>query len=203
MSLTRKMLKGMGLTEEQIDTIIEGHDETISALKEERDGLREKANQSDAYKTERDRLQQQLDAGKNGTDWKAKYDELVAENDAREKQAKVRAAYRGLLQAEKIDGDLIDTVMDATNFDGMQLENDGTLHDAQALSESIRNRWAKFVVTEGQHPTPTPTPPGNQPGKLTRADIYKKDERGRYVMSTEERQKALAENPGLLSPGAD
>ena len=36
-------------------------------------------------------------------------------------------------------------------------------------------------------------------GKLTKADIYKKDDKGRYVMSTAERQKAIAENPGILN----
>ena len=42
MALTRKMLKGMGLTEEQIDTIIEGHDETVAALKDQITDLKEK-----------------------------------------------------------------------------------------------------------------------------------------------------------------
>ena len=46
----------------------------------------------------------------------------------------------------------------------------------------------------------TSTPPANTGGaKLTKADIYKKDERGRYVLSASERQKALAENPELLN----
>ena len=34
---------------------------------------------------------------------------------------------------------------------------------------------------------------------MTRAEIYKKDDKGRYVMSTSERQKALAENPDLMN----
>lgn len=33
MSITRKLLKGMGLTEEQVDTIIEAHTETVDGLK--------------------------------------------------------------------------------------------------------------------------------------------------------------------------
>ncbi len=34
MSITRKLLKGMGLTEEQVETIIEMHTETVNGLKE-------------------------------------------------------------------------------------------------------------------------------------------------------------------------
>ena len=34
MALTRKLLKGMGLTDEQVDTIIEAHTDTVDGLKE-------------------------------------------------------------------------------------------------------------------------------------------------------------------------
>ena len=33
MALTRKLLKGMGLTDEQVDTIIEAHTDTVDGLK--------------------------------------------------------------------------------------------------------------------------------------------------------------------------
>ena len=33
MALTRKLLKGMGLTNEQVDTIIEAHTDTVDGLK--------------------------------------------------------------------------------------------------------------------------------------------------------------------------
>ena len=35
MALTRKLLKGMGLTDEQVDTIIEAHTDTVDGLKAE------------------------------------------------------------------------------------------------------------------------------------------------------------------------
>ena len=194
MALTRKMLKGMGLTEEQIDTIIEGHDETVTALKEERDDWKEKAGKAEGYKSERDKLQQQVDDAKNGTDWKAEYDKLKADTEAKETLTKVKRAYRTLLKDGSIDPDVIDSIMEATKFDGMKLDKDGNLHDADKLTEGIKSRWGKFVVTESAKPTPTPTPPAGSPGKLTRADVYAKDDKGRYKMSAEERQKALIDN---------
>ncbi len=58
MALTRKSLKAMGLTDEQIDSVIEMHAETVEALKEQRD----------TYKADAEKLtevQAELDAMKN------------------------------------------------------------------------------------------------------------------------------------------
>ena len=47
MALSRKLLKGMGLTDEQVDTIIEAHTDTVDGLKE----------QVKTYKADADKLQ--------------------------------------------------------------------------------------------------------------------------------------------------
>lgn len=203
MALTRKMLKGMGLTEEQIDTIIEGHDETVSGLKDKITDLTTKANQADALKKERDALQKKIDEASGETDWKAEYDKLKADTEAKETASKVKTAYRQLLIDAHVDPDMIDTVMDATRFDDKKLDKDGkTLKDADKLTEGITSKWAKFIVTEGAKTPPVKTPPDGKPAAMTRADIYAKDDRGRYKMSTEERQKALQTHPELMQPGA-
>ena len=49
MALKRSMLTGMGLTEEQVTAIIEGHDETVKGLKEQIDNLKDKAAKADDY----------------------------------------------------------------------------------------------------------------------------------------------------------
>ena len=43
MALTRPMLKGMNLTDEQVSAIIEAHMETVDALKEQRDNYKKAA----------------------------------------------------------------------------------------------------------------------------------------------------------------
>ena len=48
MAITRKLLKGMGLTEEQQDTIIEAHTDTVNGLKADIDRYK-----ADAEKTSR------------------------------------------------------------------------------------------------------------------------------------------------------
>ena len=191
MALTRKMLKGMGLSDEQIDTIIEGHDETVTALKNERDGYKAEAEKAGTYKRERDEAQTALDAAKGDTDWKAEYDRLKADTEARETGRRVKDAYRQLLKAEKVDDDMLDSVMDVTKFDDMKLDKDGALKDADKLAEGIRSRWAKFIVTEGTRAPLTKTPPTG--GKTTRT---KEEIMG--IKDTAERQKAIAENHELF-----
>ena len=52
-----------------------------------------------------------------------------------------------------------------------------------------------LVTTTTEKGTGNPAnPPANNGKTMTKADIYKKDDKGRYVMSAAERQKALMEN---------
>lgn len=191
MALKRSMLTGMGLTEEQVAAIIEGHDETVKGLKDQIDALKDKADAADALKKERDDLKKQIEDAKGGTDWKAEFDRLKADTEAKESLAKVKAAYKKLLKEAKVDDDVLDTVMDATSFDGMKLDKDGSLKDADKLTEGINSRWGKFVVTEGTKAPPTKTPPaGGKVGK-TKDEIM-------AIKDTKERQDAIAENHELF-----
>ena len=160
MALTRKMLKGMGLTEEQIDTIIEGHDETVSGLKEKITDLTTRANEADALRKERDDLQKIVDAAKGGTDWKAEYDKLKAATEQKETFGKLEKAHRALLKDLHVDESVIDLIVAATNYGDMQLDKDGkSIKDADKLSESIKEKYAAHIVTEGAKTPPVKTPP--------------------------------------------
>ena len=67
MSITRKMLKGMGLTEEQVDTIIEEHTSVTDALKE-------KASQYEADAKKLATVEKELNELKaGGEDWEDRY----------------------------------------------------------------------------------------------------------------------------------
>lgn len=196
MSFTRTFLKTMSLTDEQISAIMEEHVAVTDALKKQRDD----------YKAEADKLpgiQKQLDALKSGEDYKAKYEaehkaleEYKAQVKADADLAKIKDAYRELLKEEKISEKRLDAVIRLTDFSNMKLDKDGHLENADQLRESIKNEWSDYITTTRTERENVATPPGNTgSGKMTREDIFKKDEHGRYVLTTEERQKAIAENP--------
>lgn len=203
MALTRRFLKGMGLTEEQVDTIIEAHTEVT-------DGLKEQINQ---YKADADKLvdvQKELDDLKSAGDggYKSKYESEKAAHDelkasiAKEKAyASKESAYRELLKAAGVKDKFIDTIIRAEKptIEGLKIEG-GKVEGSDTLTEAAKKNWGDFIGTTQTVGANVETPPANTGGaKLTKAEIYARDEHGRYKLSTAERQKALAENPELLN----
>jgi len=200
MAVTRSFLKGMGLTDEQIGAIIDAHTDTVDGLK---DSL--KAAKADADKLQA--VQKELDALKanSGDDWKAKYDTLKktfddfkTETASREKTEKVKTAYAQLLREANVDSKRIDAILRITDMSNMELDESGALVDAEALTSKIKTDWSAFIQTTGTKGANVETPPEHGATTLTKADIYAKDEHGRYKLSTAERQKALVEHPEIM-----
>ena len=202
MSLTRKMLKAMGIEEEKIDQIIEAHSETVDSLKADRDSYKEDAEKLKDVQKELDDLKAKGDDG-----WKEKHDRLKEEfdqykNDVQEKETKAakEAAYRAILKDANLSEKGIEKAVKYADWDKIELDADGKLKGANDHIKAVREEWAEYVTTTTTTGAKTSTPPVNNGGaKLTKAEIYARDEHGRYKLSTAERQKALAENPELLN----
>ena len=203
MALTRKSLKAMGLTDEQVDSIVEMHTETVDGLKDKLKTAEEKATQLDGVQKELDELK-----AKGGDDYKARAEkaekdlnDYKAEVAAKETKAAKESAVRAYFEGKSITGGNLNIAMRGAKdeINGLELDADGKIKDTSALDALVGGEYAALVVTTQTRGANTATPPaGNGGSKLTRADIYKKDDHGRYVMSTAERQKALAENPDLM-----
>lgn len=186
MALTRKYLKGLNLTDEQVDSIIEAHTEVTDALKAQVTDLQGKADRLES-------VQKELDGIKGGKDWKAEHDKVKKELDdyrqevaGKEKLAAVKAAYKKLLDAENIPAKFHDKIIRLTDFGQMELDGDG-LKDADKQRETIKKDWGEFVATTQTRGATVTNPPAT--GKATRT----KDEI-MAIKDTAERQKAIAEN---------
>ena len=197
MALTRKLLKGMGLTEEQMDTIIEAHTDTVDGLK----------TQVAAYKADAEKLpnvQKELDDLKKAGDggYKDKYDKEhsafeaykseIAKKETKEAKEKAVKAY---FEGKGITGSGLEIALrgSSAEIEAVELE-DGKIKDTEALDALVSGTFKSLVSTTTTTGANTATPPSNSGGIKTRADIYAKDDKGRYIMSTMERQKALAES---------
>lgn len=126
---------------------------------------------------------------KSFNDYKAE----IANKQAKEAKEK---AVRAFYESKGITGKNLEIAMRGSRaeIDGIELDGD-KIKDNSALDALVKGDFSGLVATTTTKGANTANPPANNGGdKLTKADIYKKDERGRYVLSASERQKALAEN---------
>lgn len=162
MALTRGMLKGMGLTEEQVEAIISEHTSITSALKEQVTEFKEKAEKLPAVEKELEDLKK--DVADN--DWKGKYDKehesfeaYKTEISAKETASKVQDAYKKLLAECKVGDKHVGSILRVTDFKDMKLKEDGTLENVDALKEKITADWSGFISTEGTKGADVDNPP--------------------------------------------
>lgn len=200
MSITRKMLKGMGLTEDQQDTILEAHTETVDEIKAERDRYKSDAENLPKLQKQLEQMQSDLETAKNDG-WKDKYDTVKKEFDtykanvtAKETKEAKEAAARAYYQEKGITGKALDIAMRGSGAEIAALElSDGKIKDTAALDTLISGDFSGLVGTLKVEGASTANPPANTGGgTMTKRDIYKKDDKGRYLMDATERQTALA-----------
>ena len=156
---------------------------------------------------ERDAAKAKVPVDGEETISKAEYDKLKGEfdqykNDVQEKETHTKKveAYKAILKDANLSEKGIEKAIKYADWDKIELGEDGKLKGANDHIKAVREEWAEYVTTTTTTGAKTSTPPANNGGaKLTKAEIYARDEHGRYKLSTAERQKALAENPELLN----
>ena len=198
MALTRKMLKGMGLSEEQADTIIEAHTETV-------DWLKEKLKTADDKAKTVDDLQKELDGLKanSGSDYKAKYEKehsdfeaFKSEVTAKETKAAKEKAARAYFEAKNITGNNLAIALRGAKdeISGIELDDKGGIKDSKTLDALVAGEFASLVVKSSARGAATATPPGSKSSgaPMTRAEVYAKDDKGRFKLDASQRQEALA-----------
>ena len=177
MALSRKFLAGLGLTEAQVDAIIEGHEETVSGLKSKIDEY--KANETKAAEQYAS-LQKELEEAKNTAlekegknPWKVKFEALTEEfNTYKDEEAKKATkaakenAYKALLKTAGVAEKRIASVVRVSDIDAIELEEDGKIKDSENLVKKIKEDWSDFISTTGEKGAETPTPPTNTGGNV-------------------------------------
>lgn len=198
MALTRRALKAMGIEDEKIDEIITMHTETVDGLKADVEKYKADAEVLPKVQRELDTLKAAGDGGLKDKYDKVKkeFDDYKAEVSAKETKAAKEKAVRAYYESKGITGKNLDIAIRGSSEEINALEMDGDkIKDASALDELVKGTFSGLVSTTTVRGADTATPPGNTGGgSMTKADIYKKDDHGRYVMSAAERQKALMEN---------
>ena len=162
MALTRKLLKGMGLSDEVIDTIIEAHAETVDGLKADIEKYKGNAEKLPGVQKELDDLKAAGDGGykeKYEKEHKAFEDYKTAQTEKETRQVK-ETAYRELLKAAGVNEKRIPAILKVTDLNGIEMDGD-KIKDADKHTQTVKTEWADFVETSNTTGANTNTPPAN------------------------------------------
>lgn len=186
----------MGLTDEQIDTIIEAHTDTVDGLK----------TQISTYKADAEKLpgvQKELDDLKkdsSSNDYKAMYEKEKKDfqdykNGVAEKEsaaAKEKAA-RAYFESKGIPGESMGLVIRGARaeIDGLELDGD-KIKDSKALDDLLSGDYKGLIGKETKTGTNTQIPPATTGGgKMTKEQIM-------GIKDTAQRQAAMLANAELF-----
>ena len=196
MALTRKLLKGMGLTDEQVDTIIEAHTDTVDGLKADVSKYKTDAEKLSSVQKELDDLKAKGDDG-----WKEKHDKLKGEFDkyksdveAKETMANKEKAVRAFYESKGITGKNLEIAMRGSRaeIDGIELDGD-KIKDNSALDALVKGDFSGLVATTTTKGADTANPPANNGGKTgkTKEEIM-------AIRDPAVRQAEIAKNPEVF-----
>ena len=177
MALTRKSLKAMGLTDEQVDSIIEMHTETVDGLKE----------QVKTYKADAEKLpnvQKELDdlkaAGDGGFKEKFEKEHSDFENfkktiQEKETKAAKESAAKAFFESKGITGNSLEIAMRGSSAEIAALDLDGEkIKDSSALDALVNGTFKALVSTTTTKGANIPNPPITTTNKAYSADDIRK-----------------------------
>ena len=190
MALTRKLLKGLGLTDEQVDTIIEAHTETVEGLKGDIQKYKDDAEKLPKVQKELDELKKD-----GGEDYKAKYDkehqDFQAYKDGiakKEAAAAKEKAARAYFESKGIPAKSMGLVIRGAKgeIDGLELDGE-KIKDASALDSLLDGDYKGLIGKVKESGTNTQNPPETSGSKMTKEQIV-------AIKDTAQRQKAMFDN---------
>lgn len=168
MSITRKLLKGMGLTDEQVDTIIEAHTETVDGLKADVSRYKADAGKLAGVQKELGDLKAAGDGG-----YKSKYEKEHSDFEAfksnitaKETKAAKEKAVRAFFESKNITGANLDLAMRGCGEEMAALELDGDkIKDTKGLDALLSGAYKGLVSTMQQQGANPANPPAGTPAK--------------------------------------
>lgn len=201
MALTRRLLKGMNLTDEQVDTIIEAHTETVDGLKSEIDTLKKDGRDLAEVRKQLDAVTKELETAKKDG-WKDKHDAVKKEFDeyrasqtAKETAVAKEKAVRAYFEKQNIIGQSLEIAMRGSKDEiaALELDENGAIKDDKALKELVEGTFKGLVSTVRTVGATVATPITNTGGGSgkTKEEIM-------AIKDPVARQAEIAKNPKLF-----
>lgn len=206
MALTRKGLKAAGLTDDQVDFVMEGNAETVDGLKEERDRYKADAEKLPVVQKELDDMK-----GKGDDGYKEKYESehkafedyktsVAAEKTTAAKEKALETALKKVGIADKRLQSVARLCKGDGLLDKLELDEKGAIKDSDKLETSLKESYSDYIVTTSTQGANTANPPaGNGGSGSITAEAFKKmgyADRLKLKKESPEQYAELANNKG-------
>ena len=160
-----------------------------------------KTLKADLEKAERERDTYKAKAPKEGEETvskedydklKREYDDYKADITAKNTRTEKETAFRELLKSVGVSEKRLNAIIKVSDIDGLELDKDGKIKDAEKHTETVKSEWADFIETTTTKGANTANPPANNGNSgVTKADFQK--------MSYKDRLQIYNENPDLYN----
>jgi len=171
MALTRNFLKSMGLTEEQVNAIIENHTDSIDGLKAELATARAAAETVEALTKERDELKDKLSKAGDAAKVQAEFDAYRQQVEAEKANAIKTAAVRKTLKDSGVARDeFLELLLGKVDLAKVEMEGEA-VKDAAALVDPLKAAYAGCFAQENTGGTPPLEPPAGGNKTYTRDQL--------------------------------
>lgn len=195
--LTRKFLAGLGLDQTQIESVIQGHTESVDGLKDDLDKAKAELAEMAAVRKELDEAKK---AASQNKVWQDEYESLKKNfEEFRDRQAaqatlaSKKTAYAAVLRDLGIQERRIDSILRVTDFDGLSVGEDGKFPDSDSVKAAASKEWGDFIATQSEVGAKVQTPPATNANATT---MTKKEIMA--IKDARKRQEAIKANPGLF-----
>ena len=163
MALTRGMLSAMGLDEDKINAIITAHVEVVDGLKAEIKSNKDSADRAKELETELAEAKNSLaELEKNKTEYEntaaelAKLKESIASKEAHTRKENAITAH---LKSVNIPDKWHSRILKTLDFDGVELDKDGTIKNLDKLDSFIDSEWGDTKTEPFEEGYNSPKPP--------------------------------------------
>ena len=169
MALTRRSLRSMNLTEEQMESIIEMHTETVNALKDDIDKYKTQLEKFEDIQTELNNLKKSVKeefiAKKDYEDIKTEYQNFKTSIEEKELLKAKENAVKNFFESKNIKGDNLELALMGveSKMNGFEIE-DGKIKDTSMLEELVNGKYSRLVDKVQTKGADVANPPNNTGG---------------------------------------
>ena len=82
-------------------------------------------------------------------------------------KAAKESAYKKLLLDAGVSEKRVASVMKVSDIDSIKINEDGSVQDAEKISENVKKEWADFIEVKHERGANVANPPANTGGEIT------------------------------------